>query len=86
MRNLKRMIAFSFLFGSILLTDCNALVSNEQLCGKDLKNYDHCLSILLLTDPACGQGIGTCTIGHVELAKSICGDRMKLQGCRAHRD
>ncbi|EQA46158.1 hypothetical protein LEP1GSC050_3342 [Leptospira broomii serovar Hurstbridge str. 5399] len=68
------------------LVNCNLLVSNEQLCASDLKNYDECYTLLLISSPACGQGVGTCTIGYIELAKTICAGRMKLQSCRAHRD
>ncbi|EPG73878.1 hypothetical protein LEP1GSC058_3352 [Leptospira fainei serovar Hurstbridge str. BUT 6] len=61
-------------------------MSNEQLCGNDLKKYDECYTLLLVANPGCGQGVGACTAGYIELAKTICADRMKLQSCRAHRN
>ncbi|TGL61038.1 hypothetical protein [Leptospira sarikeiensis] len=67
-------------------SNCGILVSHEDLCGEDLKNYDNCFTILLVADPACGQGVGTCLPAFVQLAKTLCASRMKTEGCRAHRN
>ncbi|PKA17688.1 hypothetical protein [Leptospira haakeii] len=80
---------FLICFSAILLysfSDCGLLVSHEDLCAEDLKDYDNCFAMLLIADPACGQGTGTCLPGYVQLSKAICASRMKVKGCRAHRN
>ncbi|EMJ99741.1 hypothetical protein AB3N61_00275 [Leptospira sp. WS58.C1] len=80
---------FLVCFSTILLysfSDCGILVNHEDLCSDDLKSYDDCFTILLIADPACGQGTGTCLPAYVQLAKTLCASRMKLEGCRAHRN
>lgn len=77
------------LLSLILLTgisNCNLLVSSEQMCANDLKEYDNCFPTLLLVYPGCvDPSLNTCGIAVVEVAKDICRSRMKNDSCRAHR-
>ncbi len=66
--------------------DCGLLIDHEDLCAPDLKNYDECFTLMLAVDPGCGQGVGTCTLAYVQLSKTVCDNRMKIKGCRAHRN
>lgn len=80
---------FLVCYSAILLysfSDCGLLVNHEDLCAEDLKDYDNCFALLLIVDPACGQGTGTCLPGYVQLSKAVCASRMKVKGCRAHRN
>ncbi|TGK11071.1 hypothetical protein EHO98_21245 [Leptospira stimsonii] len=73
-----------FLLTSIL--NCNLLVSNEQICAQDMKEFDNCFPTLLLVYPGCvDPSLNTCGIAVVEVAKDICRSRMKNDSCRAHR-
>ncbi|TGK07116.1 hypothetical protein EHO59_03130 [Leptospira semungkisensis] len=76
-------LLFSLTLGMFAISNCNLLVNHDDLCAKDLKNYDECFTLLLATDAGCGQGVGVCTPAYVQLAKTICDNRMKVQGCRA---
>ncbi|MBM9579145.1 hypothetical protein JWG45_18530 [Leptospira sp. 201903070] len=75
-----------FLIFSFGIFDCNLLVSNEQMCSKDMEEFDKCLPTLLLVIPGCvDSSLNTCGIAVVETAKEICRGRMKQDNCRAHR-
>lgn len=68
------------------ISDCNLLVSSEQQCAKDMKEYDTCFPTLLLVYPGCvDPSLNTCGVAVVEVAKDICRSRMKNDSCRAHR-
>ncbi|MDV6234067.1 hypothetical protein CH379_000260 [Leptospira ellisii] len=77
------------LFATALLfetTSCNLLVSSQQMCADDIKEFDKCYPILLLVYPGCTDANSTtCGIAVVEVAKEICRSRMKEDSCRAHR-
>ncbi|EQA80822.1 hypothetical protein [Leptospira alstonii] len=76
-------IAFLFTIG---ILNCNFLTSNEQLCAKDMEEFDKCFPVLLLAIPGCvDPSLNTCGIAVVETAKEICRGRMQFDSCRAHR-
>ncbi|AYV56009.1 hypothetical protein [Leptospira kmetyi] len=82
-RILAFLIASVFSFG---FWNCNILVSNEQVCAKDIEEFDKCFPILLLAIPGCvDTSLNTCGFAVVEVAKEICRGRMKQDSCRAHR-
>ncbi|TGK28052.1 hypothetical protein EHQ12_13590 [Leptospira gomenensis] len=85
---MKRRI-FSVLFAIALLleiTNCNLLVSSQQMCADDIKEFDKCYPTLLLVYPGCTDANSTtCGIAVVELAKEICRSKMKEDSCRSHR-
>ncbi|PJZ71035.1 hypothetical protein CH373_00440 [Leptospira perolatii] len=80
----------AFLFGAGLLSSCNLITPNEALCQADLKNYDECFTILLITNPDCVSvpvaAPNTCGPSAVQTAKEICHSRIKFKSCRAYRD
>ncbi|XDD50296.1 hypothetical protein AB3N59_00265 [Leptospira sp. WS92.C1] len=77
------LLSLSLLLG---IVNCNALASSEQICSKDIEEFDKCYTFLLLTDPGCtNPSLTTCGFAMIELAKEICRGRMKQESCRAHR-
>ncbi|RHX92130.1 hypothetical protein DLM75_02615 [Leptospira stimsonii] len=82
----KILIGFLSLFLLTSILNCNLLVSNEQICAQDMKEFDNCFPTLLLVYPGCvDPSLNTCGIAVVEVAKDICRSRMKNDSCRAHR-
>ncbi|AOP35809.1 hypothetical protein A0128_00270 [Leptospira tipperaryensis] len=80
---LSSLISLILLIG---IWDCNLLVSSEQVCAKDMKEFDNCFPTLLLVYPGCvDPSLNTCGIAIVEVAKDICRSKMKNDSCRAHR-
>ncbi|MBW0433188.1 hypothetical protein [Leptospira yasudae] len=72
--------------GVIGILNCNLLISNEQICSKDIEEFDKCFPVLLLAIPGCvDTSLNTCGFAVVETAKEICRGRMKQDSCRAHR-
>ncbi|RHX87722.1 hypothetical protein DLM78_01655 [Leptospira stimsonii] len=82
----KILVGFLSLFLLTSILNCNLLVSNEQICAQDMKEFDNCFPTLLLVYPGCvDPSLNTCGIAVVEVAKDICRSRMKNDSCRAHR-